>query len=205
MDTKRPVTLKVAAILLLILTVINAAAVIAQQYGWRMPAGVMQSTRLSQPDRGWDEAQPRDDQRPQNRPNFPQTRIFRPDNAQDVPAISQRPLFSLWLRMERLLRFWGSLALLALATLAAVGVWKGKGWGTALAIILAALILLTTLFAVFPMRSLRLVWMVSRMGQAWWPLVTFGINLLKALLALTIIILLLLPASRQTYRASPSS
>lgn len=205
METKRPVTLKIAAILLLVLMVVNVGMVLVQQYGWWTPAGGALNARLPRPGQNWDESRPRDDRMPPSRPDLPQDRVFRPGDSQRFPSNGQLSFSLLWLRVGRLIRLWGGLALLALAILAAVGVWKGKGWGVTLAILLAALVLLTTLFGVFPLRSLQLIRMTFRLRQAWWLLATFGLNVVQILLALAVLVLLLLPISRQAYRASSPS
>lgn len=201
METKRPIPLKVAAILLVVLTVVNVGAVVIQQYGWWMPSNVVPNTRWRQPAQDWDENRPRDDQRLQSLPDSPQARIFRPGDSRDFPSTGRMLLPILWQRVGRLISLWGGLVALALAILAAVGVWKGKGWGVTLAILLVALVLLTTLFAMFPLRPLGFI----GLSQVWQLFAMFGLNVVKVLLALAVLVLLLLPVSRRTYRASLSS
>jgi uncharacterized membrane protein (DUF2068 family) len=75
---------------------------------------------------------------------------------------------------------------LVLGLLAAIGLWKQKKWAAILAIILAALLLLTSLTG------------FASMLRFFSPLV-FGEGLIKILLALAVIVLLLLPASRKAY------
>lgn len=192
METKQPVTLKIAAILLLILAVVNLGAVVMQQYGWLTLSGTAQNPRLQRPGNAWNDGRPRDNRGWQNLPDVPQDR-FRPGN-----FAAGRGLFSfLWLRLGRLLRLWWNVALLALAILAAVGLWKGKSWGTTLAVVLAALVLLAALFGLFSTRLPGLFWPASPSGLRWWPWLMFGMNLGKVLLTLALLLLVLLTVARQ--------
>ncbi|MFC2064684.1 hypothetical protein ACFLXB_06280 [Chloroflexota bacterium] len=76
-----------------------------------------------------------------------------------------------------------NMILLVLGLIIAFGLWSQKKWAAILAIILSAILLLVNL---------------PGMTRILTPLL-FGINLLKVLLALAVIILLLLPAARKAY------
>jgi len=76
-----------------------------------------------------------------------------------------------------------NLAALVLGILSAVGLWRQKKWAAILAIILSVVLLLVNIPGLLRIFS---------------PLL-FGLNLLKVLLALAVIILLLLPAARNAY------
>ena len=80
-----------------------------------------------------------------------------------------------------------NIAVLVLGLLAAVGIWKQKKWAAVLAIILAVLILLTSITGLLRIFSLLI----------------FGEALLKVLLSLAVIVLLLLPAARKVYSPQP--
>jgi len=79
-------------------------------------------------------------------------------------------------------------AVLILGLLAAFGLWKQKKWAAILAIILSALILLLSIPDLLRIFS----WLI------------LGETFLKVLLSLAVIILLLLPASRRAYSPAPA-
>ncbi|GEM_PF-3385389 len=188
METKRPLTLIVAGILLVLLMLGKTGISLWQRYLSPVPA-LEQRPGLSQRLPEWRQPPERNERQFQNLPNFP---------------ARQMPVAFVLMRFIRLIGLWWNLALLALAILAAVGLWKGKGWGATLALVLAALVLIGALSGMFPLRSFGPLAMTWRMTRLVWSLATFALRAVEIVFALAVIVLLLLPVSRRAYRSAAS-
>jgi hypothetical protein len=199
LNTKHPVVLTIAMICLIVLVLFSSGLALARNFGiLGMGQGVVGFTGGRQviiggqgnfPSGGFNRQQPGDlpgngtGQLPgnfdPNNPTIPDNSNFQRIQGQagDVPGIAG---------ILRWVTAGLYIAALLLGLLAAFGLWKQKKWAAVLAIILA-----TVLF------------MVSLAGFTsllrFFSLLVLGEGLLKVLLALAVIILLLLPAARQTY------
>jgi len=202
MKTKRPVILTIAAICLVVLVLFSSVLTLASNFGLlgmnrgvvglpggRMIVGGGQGN--FQPG-GFNGQQPGDlpgngtDQFPGNfDPNNPTTQQDNP-NFQGFQG-RRAGGFSGLFGVLRGVMVGLNIVALALGMVAAIGLWKQKKWGAVLAIILAALLLLTSFSGLLRFFSL----------------LVFGEALFKVVLALAVIILLLLPAARKAYAPAP--
>jgi len=179
MNSKRPVTLTIATIVLIVLVLFSSGLSLASNFGLLGSAY------------GFNNLQPG------TRPDFGNGQSL--DNSGANGGTSQTNPnyqnfqgrtggFNTLFRFIRIGTIGLYCTVLALGLLAAFGLWKQKKWAAILAIILSALILLASIPGFLRIFS----WLI------------FSETLLKILLSLVVIILLLLPASRKAYSPSPA-
>jgi len=191
MNTKRPAILTIAIICLVLLVLFSSGLSLARNFGLLgtsfgapgFPFGSMMRGQGNFPQGGFLPSGDLPDgtfQRPGNfDPNNPDTQVNPTTRTFQGGTGATSGLF-------RILSFTTTglnIAALVLGLLAAFGLWKQKKWGAVLAIIVSVLILLTSFSGLLRFFSL----------------LVFGEALFKVLLALAVIILLLLPASRKAY------
>ena len=193
MNTKRPAVITIAAISLVMLVVVSSGWALAGNFGLLgtnagLPGvGVMRGDGTKSPEgiSGQVPANIRPGTGTLNQGNRGSGQglpIMR--TVQGIVGTSGNPagLFGIISSMTTGL----NVIALVLGIIAAVGLWKKKKWAAILAIILSAILLLVNLPGV---------------TRIFFPLL-FGINLLKVLLALAVIVLLLLPSAREAYAPS---
>jgi hypothetical protein len=194
--SKRSVTLKVAAILLVLLVVVGSGLAIARNYGLfglQANRGVIMNGR---PANGFQGVQ--NGQRPGNLPDFqPGQGMPNPDissggdqgpmiinNGNTSTRTFQGTSNLTFLRFIQRGSLFLNISLLVLGLAAAVGVWLGKKWGTISAFIISLLMLL-----------LALPNLLMRFSLTNWLTVTEVV--VRIILAIAVMVLLLLPASRK--------
>jgi hypothetical protein len=187
MNTKRPVILIIAAVCLVVLVLFSSGLAVARNFGFLgggFGSGRVAGGRLaggSFPQGGFT------NQQPGSLPGTDNGQLpgnFNNPGGQNFPA---RSGFNGLFRILRGVTLAFNIAALVLGVLAVIGIWQRKKWGAILGIILAALLLLTSLTGLFRFFS----WL------------SFAEALLKVLLGLAVIVLLLLPAARWVYAPPP--
>ena len=183
MNSKRPAVITIGAVLLLILSLLVTGLGLANQFGLggRGIAGRQFVTgrlgnRSFTPQNGF----------PRN--GFPQSGIPNDQNNQG-PTRSFAPNRQFGTGISTVFRLFGPIAigldilLLILSVVAVIGLFKTKRWGAILAIIISVLMILLA---------------IPGMIRIFSPVVLIE-NLVRILLAIAVIVLLLLPASRRAY------
>jgi lysylphosphatidylglycerol synthetase-like protein (DUF2156 family) len=183
MDTKRPPVVTIAAILLMVLALFVAGLGIAGQFGLtrgtrQFAAGQFPNRNFTLPNGGTSNGNPfgtfpNGQGGTGTTPNFPRT--FTGGSGVTGLARVLRLIQPIMLGLD--------IVLLILAGVAALGIFKGKRWGVILAIVLAVILILLTLPGL--LRIFSAVVLVE--------------NLVRILLAVAVIVLLLLPASRRAF------
>jgi hypothetical protein len=183
METKRPPVVTIAAILLVVLALFVAGLGIAGQFGLtrgnrQFAAGQLRSRNFTFPNGGTSNGSPFGSL-PNGQsgtgvtPNFPRTFT----GGTGVTGLARI------IRLIQPIIIGLDIILLILAGVAAFGIFKGKRWGIVLAIVLAVLLILLTIPGM--LRIFSAVVLIE--------------NLVRILLALAVIVLLLLPASRRAF------
>jgi hypothetical protein len=180
MNTKRPLLLTIAAACLVVLVLFSAGLSLGRSFGVLGAGPGTRSFTSRGGNRNFQPGNPPSGNFP--RGNFPQGNF--PQGGQTFQRSSS---FSGLFQVIRWLGVSLNAIVLVLGILAAVGIWLQKKWGAILAIVLAALLLLSNLVGLFRFFSL----------------LTFAEALLKVLLAAAVIVLLLLPVSRRAYAPPP--
>jgi hypothetical protein len=188
MNTKRPAVVTIAAILLIVLSVIVTGLGIANQYGLLGQGFGSRQFGLGQfhnrnfnpqggfpqggfPQGGFPQGGfPNDQNNPGTTPNFNPNRQVGTG------------LFRLF-RLIRPVTIVLDVIFLVLAVLAAIGLFKSRRWGAVLAIIISVLLILLT---------------IPGMLRIFSPLILVE-NLVRIILAIAVIVLLLLPSARKSY------
>ncbi len=183
MDTKRPPVVTIAAIVLVVLALFVAGLGIAGQFGLtrgnrQFAAEQFRNRSFNFPNSGTNNGNPigslpNGQNNTGTTPNFPRTFNGRGG------ASGLGRLFSLL----RPVTLGLDIVLLILAGVAAFALFKGKRWGVVLSIILAVLIILLTIPNMIRIFSV----------------VTLIEDLVRILLAVAVVVLLLLPASRKAF------
>jgi heme A synthase len=188
MNTRRPVVVTIAAILLLILSLFVAGLGIARQYGLLQPGfGNQQFLPGQFLNRNFN-PQGRIPQGDFPQGSFPQGGFPNDQNNQGVPQ-NFAPNQQIGVGMVRIFRLIRPLSiafdviLIVLGVVAAIGLFKNRRWGATLAIVLASLLFLTAIPGL--LRFFSPVGLIE--------------NIVRMLLAVAIIILLLLPTARNSY------
>lgn len=199
MNSKRPLTLTIATIVLIMLVLFSSGLRLASNFGLlgsAFGAGGLAGRRFmpgsgNMPSDGFNNLQPG------TRPDFGNGQSN--DNSGSNGGTSQTyPNFQNsqgrtggFNTLFRFLRI-GTIALycgvLLLGILSAFGLWKQKKWAAILAIILASVVLLSSIPGLLRINS----WII------------LGETVINILLSLAVIILLLLPASRKAYSPAPA-
>ena len=183
MSTQRPALVTIAAILLLILSLLVAGFGMARQFGlYGIGFGRGQFVPGQLRDRNFN---------PQGgfpQGGFPQGGFPNDQNNQGtVPNFAPNQQMGIGIaRIFRLIRpvmIALNVILLVLAVVAAIGLFKSRRWAAILAIVLASLLLLTTIPGL--LRFFSPVMLIE--------------NVVQMLLALAVIVLLLLPSARNSY------
>ena len=174
---KRPAVVTIAAIVLIVLAIFVAGLGIANQFGVFGQAGFGNRVFLNGQTRNRNFI-------PQN--GFP-SNGFNNNNGGTTPNFT--PNRTVGTGLTSLFRLIGpitlglDIAMLILAVVAAIGLFKVKRWAAILAVVLAVLLILTTIPGMLRIFSA----------------VTLVENLIRILLALAVIVLLLLPISRRSF------
>lgn len=185
MNTKRPAVITIGAILLLILSLMVTGLGLANQFGlfgrgFGSRQFVIGQTRNRNftPQNGF----------PQN--GFPQNGSPNDQNNQGTtPNFTPNRFVGTGSGITRLFRLIQpimiglDILLLVLAVVAAIGLFKIKRWGAIMAIVIATLLILLS---------------IPGMLRIFTPVILIE-NLVRILLAVAVIVLLLLPASRRAY------
>jgi hypothetical protein len=183
MNTRRPAVITIGAVLLLILSLFVTGLGLANQFGLagngfagRQFVTGRTGNRNFTPQNGF----------PQN--GFPQNGLPNDQNNQGTtpnftPNRQFGTGFSTVFRLLRPISLVLDILLLIISVVAAIGLFKTKRWGAILAIIASVLMILLT---------------IPGMIRIFTPLVLIE-NLARILLAVAVIILVLLPASRRAY------
>lgn len=179
MNTRRPAVVTLAAILLILLTLFVAGFGIARQYGLsRIGFGNRQFVPGQFQGRNFNPQGgfPNDPNNPGSVPNF---------NPNRQAGVGLTRLF----RLIRPVLTGLNLILVVFGVVAAIGLFKSRRWGAVLAILLAALLFLLAIPGLF--RIFSVVSLVE--------------SLVRMLLAVTVIVLLLLPSARKAYISAQNS
>lgn len=185
MNTKRPAVVIIAAILLLVLSMFVAGLGIASQYGLlgrgfanRQFIAGQARNRTFTPGNGFPSNGFGNNQNDQGTtPNFTPNRQF------SGTGITR--LF----RLIRPITLGLDILMLVLSIVAAIGLFMGKRWGAILAIVLAVLLILLTIPGL--LRIFSAMVLIE--------------NLVRILLAVAVVVLLLLPAARNSYAPAEES
>jgi hypothetical protein len=186
--SKKPVTLKIAAIVLILLILFSSGLALANYYS-SLGFGLGNRPSFNSGSPGQQPgsiANNPSGQLPQSFPtltNGEQSPFFSGGNSDR--NIQMPAAFSL-LRILQSLALYLNIGLLVIGLTAVFGVWKGKKWGVILAFIIASLVLLLTIPSLF----------VPTFFFSW---LTFVEDAVRIVLAMAVMVLLLLPVSRQAY------
>ncbi len=183
MDTKRPPVVIIAAIVLVVLALFVAGLGIAGQFGLtrgnrQFTIGQFRNRSFALPNGGTSNGNPIGSL-PNDQGGTGTTPNFTPRFTGGAGTTGLARLF----RLLRPVTLGLDIAFLVLAGVAAFGIFKGKRWGVVLAIILAVLIALLT---------------IPSMIRIFSAMVLIE-NLVRILLAVAVVVLLLLPASRKAF------
>ncbi len=183
MDTKRPAVVTIAAIVLLVMALLVAGLGLASQFGFTRGGFANRGTFFRQngsrnftPPSGFPQGGFNNNGLPNDQTN--------PGTTQNFPT--NRTGFSGLARILRILRpvmIGFDILVLVLAAVAAFGIFRGKRWGMILAIVLAVLVVLLTIPSM--LRIFSAIVLVE--------------SLARILLAVAVVVLLLLPASRKAF------
>lgn len=202
MNSKGSLFVKIAAISLIVLVVVSAGWSLATSLGW-VNAGVGSGLIGGRLNGNFSGRFPDDGtgQQPQGfrRNGLQPPQDFQGQNGNPLPGQNlgngnpgSFPVRGGSAGVFGLIRWLGTgfnIAALAIGILAAIGLFKNKRWGVTLAVILSALLGVSSVFGLLRF-NLNL---------------TTGISALKVLLGVAVIVLLMLPAARQTTRKLPAA
>ncbi len=197
MDTKRPPVVTIAAILLVVLALFVAGLGIAGQFGLtrgprQFAAGQFRNRTFNFPNGGTGTGNPIGSlPNGQGNTGSPNGTIpngqgdtgTTPNFSRSFPGGGGGSGLTRLFRLLRPVMIGVDIVLLVLAAVAAFGLIKGKRWGVVLSIILAVLVILLTIPSMI--RIFSAVVLVE--------------NLARILLAVAVVVLLLLPASRKAF------
>jgi hypothetical protein len=183
MDTKRPPVVTIAAILLVVLALFVAGLGIAGQFGLtrgnrQFAAGQFRNRNFTFPNGGANNGSPIG-----NLPNGQNGTGTTPNFNRTFPGTTGATGITRLIRLIRPVTIGLDIVLLILAGVAAFAIFRGKRWGLILAIVLAVIILLLTIPGFI--RIFSSIVLIE--------------NLARILLAVAVIVLLLLPASRKAF------
>ena len=183
MKTNGPLMIKVAAVCLIALILVSAVWSLATSFGLVRIGGAFGSAQIlgGRPNGGFPQGNFRNDGNTQPPGNFQPPENFRNGAG---PNFAGRTGFSNIFRATRVAGIGLNVAALLLGTVAVIGLFKHTKWGVVLAIILAVLLGLSSLFGVFRIML---------------PLVLIQ-SIVKLVLAIAVVVLLLLPATRKVYQ-----
>jgi hypothetical protein len=183
MDTKRPPVVTIAAILLVILALFVAGLGIAGQFGLtrgsrQFAAGQFRNRNFTFPNGGSNNGSPIG-----SLPNGQNGTGTTPNFNRTFPGATGATGITRLIRLIQPVIIGLDILMLILAGVAAFAIFKGKRWGVILAIVLAVILLLLTIPGFI--RIFSAVVLIE--------------NLARILLAVAVIVLLLLPASRKAF------
>ncbi len=183
MDTKRPPVVTIAAILLVVLALFVAGLGIAGQFGLtrgnrQFAAGQFRNRTFNNPNGGTNNGSPIG-----SLPNGQGNSGTNPNFSRTFTGGAGASGLGRLLSLLRPVTIGLDIIILILAGVAAFALFKGKRWGVVLSIILAVLILLLTIPSMI--RIFSAVVLIE--------------NLARILLAVAVVVLLLLPASRKAF------
>jgi hypothetical protein len=183
MDTKRSPLVTIAAILLVVLALFVAGLGIAGQFGLTrgnraFAAGQFRNRSFNFPNGGTNNGNPIG-----NLPNGQSGTGTTPNFNRTFPSGAGTSGLARLIRLVRPVTIGLDIVLLILAGVAAFGLFRGKRWAVVLSIILAVLVILLTIPSMI--RIFSAVVLIE--------------NLVRILLAVAVVVLLLLPASRKAF------